>query len=124
VYQERSDGGPGLLLRFSGELDMVTAPGLRRRLEQAIVGGACGIVVDLTDVTFVDSLSLASLVATKHRLAPAGRLAIVSGQGFVDLMLRAAGLGDVLDLFDGEEAAREFAFGPGGGRQEVSAGSA
>lgn len=124
MYKQRSEGGPGLLLRFSGELDMVTAPGLRRRLEQAIAGGAQGIVVDLTDVTFVDSLSLASLVATKHRLAPAGRLAVVSGEGFLDLMLRATGLGGVLDLFADEDDARDFAFGPDGGRREASVGSA
>lgn len=124
MYEERTDGGPGLLLRFSGELDMVTAPGLRHRLEQAISGGSLGIVVDLTDVTFVDSLSLASLVAAKHRLAPAGRLAVVAEEGFVDLMLRAAGLGGVLDLFDDEDDARDFAFGPDGGRREASVGSA
>lgn len=123
MYEERSDGGPGLLLRFSGELDMVTAPGLRRRLEQAITGGAGGIVIDLTDVTFVDSLSLASLVAAKHRLAPDGRLAVVAGEGFVDLMLRAAGLGGVLDLFGDEDDARDFAFGPGGGRREAAVGA-
>ena len=123
MYEERSDGGPGLLLRFSGELDMVTAPGLRRRLEQAITGGAGGIVVDLTGVTFVDSLSLASLVAAKPRLAPDGRLAVVAGEGFVDLMLRAAGLGGVLDLFGDEDDARAFAFGPGGGRREAPVGA-
>lgn len=113
MHQEGTFGEPGLLLRFSGELDMVTAPGLRRRLERAIAGGARGIVVDLRDVTFVDSLSLASLVAAKHRLAPRGRLAVVADDEFVGLMTRAAGLAGVLDLFADQDAARDFAFGGG-----------
>lgn len=107
------------MLRFSGELDLATAPGLRRRLEQAITGGAPGIVVDLTEVTFIDSLSLASLVAAKHRLAPARRLAIVASDGFVGLILRAAGLDSVLDVFDDHDAACAFAFGSGGSRGAV-----
>lgn len=100
---------PGVLLRFHGELDVAGARVLRARLERAISGGARGVVVDLIDVTFIDSLSLAALAAAKHRLGPTGRLAIVAENEFVLLMLAATGLDGVLDTFAEREAAREFA---------------
>jgi anti-sigma B factor antagonist len=71
---------PGATVVFSvrGELDLHEAPELQDRVRAAIDGGAMLIVVDLTDVTFIDSMALGVLLATANKLHPAGgRLRLV-----------------------------------------------
>jgi anti-sigma B factor antagonist len=102
---------PGLVLNVAGELDLATAPRLRERLKRALDAGADGIVVDLTGVTFIDSVSLATLVAARTQLQPDGRLAIVATTPFVLLVLQASGLDRVFDVFGGRREAEAFAFG-------------
>jgi anti-sigma B factor antagonist len=119
VHDQGTVGEPVLVLRFAGELDGLATAAVRRRLERAITGGARRIVVDLSEVTFVESISLATLVAARHRLAPDGRLAVVADDGFVRLVLEAAGLMEALNVFGDVDAARDYAFGPGGGRGQT-----
>jgi anti-sigma B factor antagonist len=52
-----------------GEIDRDTAPGLRRRLTEAVGLAGAGLVdVDLRHVTFMDSSGIGALLAA-HRLA-------------------------------------------------------
>src|SRR2546423_7098456 len=90
--------GPwGRLAVLAGELDMDAAPLLRDWLTTAIAEGADRIVLDFSDVTFVDSLSLAAVVAAKPRLGPSGRLAVVVDNPYVLLIFEAGGLDSVFD---------------------------
>lgn len=102
---------PGIVLRVAGELDLDTAPKLRERIDRALDAGADGLVVDLTEVTFIDSVSLATLVAARTRLQPYGHLALVATTPFVLLVLEASGLDRVFDVFADRRAAEAFAFG-------------
>mgnify|MGYP001217602189 CR=1 FL=1 len=54
-------------LRASGEIDVATSPELRRELHQ-LVDRKGAIVVDLRDVSFIDSSGLGVLVGTLKRL--------------------------------------------------------
>ena len=65
---------PGRTAVFSvhGELDLHEAPELRDRISVAIDRGARVIVVDLTEVTFIDSMALGVLLAASNRLRPTG----------------------------------------------------
>jgi anti-sigma B factor antagonist len=65
---------PGSTAVFSvhGELDLHEAPELQDRITTAIERGALLIVVDLTEVTFIDSMALGVLLAAVNRLRPAG----------------------------------------------------
>ena len=63
---------------LAGEADAFAAPSAERDLDRALARGACVVVVDLTDVTFIDSTMLGVLVATGRRLrADGGQLAVV-----------------------------------------------
>lgn len=101
---------PGLVLHVAGELDVATAPRFRARLDRALDAGVQEIVVDLTRVTFIDSISLAGLLAVRRRLGPDGRLAVVANTPFVVLILEASGLDGVLDVFPDFGSAKAFAF--------------
>ena len=62
----------GVVVRVSGEVDIVTAPVLRRHLESAIASGRPTVVIDLAETTFLDARGVGVLVATRTRIAEAG----------------------------------------------------
>lgn len=99
------------MLRLAGELDIDTATDLRDRIRRAVDEKAGALVIDLSDVSFIDSVSLAVLVAARRRLGPGGRLALVAGRdSYVSLILAATGLRRVLDVFEDRDAAEAFAY--------------
>jgi anti-anti-sigma factor len=86
------DVGDGAL-RLLGEIDMDTAPTLRRRLE----GDAVVTVLDLDDVTFIDSIGVSVLVwANRDRAA--GPLTLRSPSDAVLRMLELAGMSDLFRI--------------------------
>jgi anti-sigma B factor antagonist len=70
---------PGaVVVSVAGQADLHTAPELRDALAQAIDVGERRIVVDLTEATFVDSMTLGVLLGARRRVAEQdGGLAIV-----------------------------------------------
>jgi anti-sigma B factor antagonist len=56
------------VVKISGEIDVFTSPRLREELLDIIEDGALHLVVDLGDVTFLDSTGLGVLVGIYHRL--------------------------------------------------------
>jgi anti-anti-sigma factor len=91
-------GADGIILSASGELDVGAAATLRSRLREAHAAGARRIVLDLCDVSFVDSLALAAIVSARRRLGADGRMAVAACHHYVLLVVEAAGLGDQLDI--------------------------
>jgi anti-sigma B factor antagonist len=99
---------PGALIVAQGELDVQSVDELRARLNEALDAGNKRIVVDLAEVSFIDSLSLSALVGARRKLGDDGRLAVVAAHEYVRLILQATGLEQVLDVFDSREAAAAF----------------
>lgn len=56
------------LVKISGEIDVFTSPRLREELLEVIENGGQHLVVDLSEVTFLDSTGLGVLVGIYHRL--------------------------------------------------------
>ena len=56
-----SDNGAVKVVAISGEVDLSTSPKVRDALLDCILGGA-SVVVDLADVSYIDSSGVASLV--------------------------------------------------------------
>ena len=75
-----------------GEIDISTAPQLRERLFERAATGA-PLVVDLGQVSFIDSVGLAVLVGTANRAAAhGGSLQVACGQPKIQELLRLTGL--------------------------------
>lgn len=93
--------GPGrTLLAVHGELDLATAPSLREHLDAVIDAGAERVVLDLAEVTFFDSVALATMVHARRRLGDRGRLAVVVvPDSYPTLILRASGTVAIFDCF-------------------------
>jgi len=67
------------ILSVAGEVDLYTAPAVREAAVEAMDSGAEHLVLDLTDVPFMDSSGLAVIVACLKRLRElGGDLAVVS----------------------------------------------
>jgi anti-sigma B factor antagonist len=65
------------LLTLRGELDVATVPRFRAALDEALAEGVSGIVVDLREVTFIDSTGVATLLNALRRVVRGeGRLAL------------------------------------------------
>jgi anti-sigma B factor antagonist len=60
------------VLRVAGEIDIQTSPILEEHLQRALDLGKNSIVVDLNEVTFLDSTGLSVLVAGFKRCQGAG----------------------------------------------------
>ena len=90
----------GLIVTVSGELDISTAPALREQLDAAIDAGKHRLVIDLSAISFLDSIALATIVHAKQQLADEGKMAIaIDPSSYVMLVFESTGLPRVLDLF-------------------------
>jgi anti-sigma B factor antagonist len=63
-----AERGDVLVLSLTGELDLADAPALREALRQAVERAPKRLVVDLSEVTFVDSTVLGALVEARSAL--------------------------------------------------------
>ena len=66
-----------LEVRLHGELDMATAPTLHQALAGVFGGAGTSIVVDLADLTFMDSTGIAVLLGACHQADEAGQSLVV-----------------------------------------------
>lgn len=87
-----------LLLRVSGEVDLATAGDLEKALTDA---AGSSVVVDLTEVPFMDSTGLNALVNGRRAIMDAGGsiALVVTPESAVARLLDITGMGDVLPTF-------------------------
>jgi anti-sigma B factor antagonist len=96
----------GVVLAVSGELDMATAPELRERLDAALEAGVRRIVVDLQELTVLDSIALAMLLHASRRLGDEGRMAVVvAPDSYVRLIFEVAGMPHCVDVVESRAQA-------------------
>jgi anti-anti-sigma factor len=71
------------VIAMGGEIDYAASPELRERLFTHIKAGRRGLVLDLSDATFIDSTAIGVLVGALSRLRESGHgtLAIVCPDG-------------------------------------------
>lgn len=81
------------VVSVTGEIDAFTAPALEQELEWVLGDGACNAVVDLGEVTFVDSSALRVLLNALPRFSQrGGNLVLVSDDRRVLRTLEITGL--------------------------------
>ncbi|MCW3038770.1 MAG: hypothetical protein JWM31_675 [Solirubrobacterales bacterium] len=98
LTEERLSGG-AYVVAVSGEVDIFTAPDLKRTIAQAIEGGARMLVVDLTNTRFLDSTALGVLIGAVKRLRPLdGRLAIVNTEPSTAKTFQITGLDRIFTI--------------------------
>lgn len=100
-------GDRAVVVHVVGEIDTLTAPLLRDRLDEQVAAAEL-VVLDLSDVTFLGSAGLAVLVAAKDEAdRREHRLRLVCGSRIVTRALQATGLLGLFDTADGVPEALE-----------------
>ena len=89
-----------------GSLDLATSPSLRAALLDATERDGAQIVVDVTQLEFLDSTGLGALIgANKRALENDGSLRLVVKEGQILRLLRITGLLEVLAVYRGLDDA-------------------
>ena len=86
-----------------GELDLATAPELESKVLEAIREGGRRVVVDLRELTFMDSTGVRTIVAAHQTAEESGsELAVVRPprDSSVARVIEISGIGDALGLVD------------------------
>ncbi len=92
------DGGM-VVITLQGELDLASAEVFSAQLDGASSGDASAIVVDLSELEFMDSTGLRTILAAQQRCGEHGRrFAVVPGSRQVARLLEVARVEDHLHL--------------------------
>ncbi len=101
------DGGVCTVV-LEGEIDVYSAPVLKKELVSAIEGGCANVIVNLEKVGFIDSSGLGVLVSALRRARERdGVVRIVCTRDNILKIFRITGLDKVFPIFgDSGEASR------------------
>lgn len=99
---------------IQGDLDLATAPGLKRTLFGLFRRGPGRVVLDFSGVGFMDSTALSVLIGIHRKLLPEERLAIAHARAEVVRLVELSGVAASVRIFPTLDAALAYV-GDGGG---------
>jgi anti-sigma B factor antagonist len=102
------DAGPDVaILVVGGEVDFEVSPQLKARIMRAIKAGRRRLILDLGDVTFIDSTAIGVLAGAVERLdeTGGGSLSVVSTHEKVIQIFEITGLDAVITVHASREDA-------------------
>ena len=107
VFDVSEDAADGYrVVAVAGEVDVATAPRLRDRLDAAIDHGPPLLVVDLSSVTFIDSMGLGVLIGAAKRVDEAGvTLRVVIAEPRILKLFEITGLLEIFTIVSSREQA-------------------
>ena len=79
VSRETADGGRAVRLRVVGEIDMSTVPTFEKALSSALDAKHERLMIDLSEVNFMDSSGLNALVRARNAMEDTGVELVISG---------------------------------------------
>lgn len=105
---EQSSESDFTVLAVAGEIDLATAPQLETQVANVDPTGK--VMIDLSEVTFMDSTGLRVLISAHERASDGGgKLAIVAGEGAVTKLLAITGVDGWLNVYDSRSSATDDA---------------
>ena len=83
-----------------GEIDVCTAPEFKSAVNKAIFSGAQNLIVDLTDVSYMDSSGFGTLLGATKRIKPrGGSVNLVGCSEAIERMLKITRLDTIFGMF-------------------------
>jgi anti-sigma B factor antagonist len=93
--------GDQTVVSLAGELDLLSAPRVRAVMTTVQADATERVVVDLTGLSYMDSVGIGLLVSSRQRLEAVGRrLSLRNPEPAVRRLLQITGLEDYLGLED------------------------
>ena len=94
------------VLLVSGRMDAESAPQFEEQCRACIAEGATGLVVDLTELTYISSMGLRSFISIAKTLQEKeGSLRLCHLKGLVKQVFEITGLLGMFRVYDSVEAA-------------------
>jgi anti-sigma B factor antagonist len=95
------------VVRVSGELDLAAVPQVHARFNELAPDGVSEVVLDLREVTFMDSSGIGLLIQLMNKTGTAGfSFGVLPGNGQVQSLMRTTGLDRLLPIIDGAAPVR------------------
>ena len=101
TFGAENDGAGICVIRARGDVDMESAPRLEAAIEQAVASNPKSVLIDLSDVTFLDSSGIRSLVVGKRRIEEMG--ATLTIDGMTPAVQRVFEISGVIDLLANQD---------------------
>ncbi len=99
--------GQTLVFKLRGSLDLATAPAVRAALVDATEKGSHNLIVDLTQLEFLDSTGLGVLIGAHRRTVESnGSFRLIINDGPISRLLNITGLITVFWVYHSLEDAR------------------
>ena len=102
--------GDWTVLGVTGEIDIATAPSLREKLHSLLAEGRANLIIDLDDVTFLDSTALGVFTSAEKRQRGRGgelRLVVPEENASLRLTFEITGHDEVHAIYPSRSAALE-----------------
>jgi len=104
-FSETHEGSLLVIEVSESRLEASNAPELRELLVSRIKNGQSQIILDLKNVTFMDSSGLGALIEAIKKVGPLGTLALAGATGPVLQLLKLTRMDKVFMLFPSASAA-------------------
>lgn len=104
--------GDVTVVSVAGELDLATVADVRSALIGATNAGVTRLVVDLSDVSFIDSVGVGAILHAKRRMTAGGVIAVVvTPSSYARVIFEVVGADAFLSVFETRAAAVTHAVG-------------
>ncbi len=98
--------GNVMIISVKGRLDAVTSPEFENQLSEMISKGDALFVLNLSELEYISSAGLRSILATAKKLKQKeGRILFAGLKGPVDEVFKISGFHSIFKIYDSEEAA-------------------
>jgi anti-sigma B factor antagonist len=87
------------VLKVGGDIDLATVSALEAAINEALVAKPTGLVIDLSEVGFLASAGLQTLVATHHNVSPSAQFAVVANSAATSRPIQLTGLDQIFELY-------------------------
>lgn len=96
------------VVRVVGEIDVYTAPDFKSAINKVIDSGATKIVIDLTDVSYMDSSGFGTLLGATKRIRPkGGAISLIGCSEAIERMLKITRLDTIFGMYPTVDEAVE-----------------
>jgi anti-anti-sigma factor len=108
VISEQQVNNQVIIEKMVGRFDQNARQEYKWRMDLAINAGYRHIILDVTDVTFIDSAALGWLVLSQRKFSRVhGRMSLIVRDGFVRDILNITEIGDWIPVYRSQQEAVE-----------------
>ncbi len=94
------------VVSVKGRIDAVTAPEFEKNMSEFISKGEFNLIINLSNLEYISSAGLRSILATAKKLkAEGGKILFAGLQGPVEEVFKISGFYSIFSIFDSETTA-------------------